>query len=79
LLENTLTLLGGVVRAATDGVANLLAGGLLALCEVLVVVQARPGKRGVRTRLNGAGNAVTGSGDVLADLVGGRLLGVRSD
>lgn len=28
------------------------------------------------TRLNGAGDAVTGTGDVLANLVGGGLLGV---
>ena len=31
----------------------------------------------VLTRLDGAGNAVTSTGDVLADLVGGGLLGVR--
>jgi hypothetical protein len=78
LLEDTIALLGGVVGTATDGVANLLAGRLLALCEVLAYVETRSGGRGVRTRLNGAGNAVTSSRDVLADLVGGGLLGVRS-
>lgn len=39
LLEDTFALLGGVVGAATDGVANLLAGGLLALCKVLAYVE----------------------------------------
>jgi hypothetical protein len=77
LLHDTLALLGGVVGAATDGVANLLAGGLLALCTVLAYVEARAAASGVRTRLNGAGNAVSSSGDVLTDLVGGGLLRVR--
>lgn len=33
----------------------------------------------VLTRLDSAGNAVTSARDVLADLVGGGLLGVRGD
>lgn len=37
------------------------------------------GAVGVLTRLDSAGNAVTSTRDVLADLVGGRLLGVRGD
>lgn len=78
LLEDTLTLLGGVVRTTTGSIAKLLAGRLLALCRVLACVGTRPGVE-LLTRLDGAGNAVTSTGDILADLVGGGLLGVRSD
>lgn len=79
LLENTLALLGSIVRATAGGVTELLGGGLLALCDVLVCGQV--GKQGteVLTRLDSAGDTVTGTGHTLADLVGGRLLGVRGD
>ena len=37
------------------------------------------GKRGVLTRLDGAGSLISSTGDALADLGGGGLLGVGGD
>jgi hypothetical protein len=79
LLEDAFALLGSVIGARAGGVADLLAGRLLALCdEESVCVEQRSGL-GVLTRLDSAGNAVTSTGHVLANLVGGGLLGVRGD
>ena len=68
-----------LVAAGAGSVTDLLACALLALCGGLASVQGRVDCVEGHTRLDGSGNAVTGTGQVLAGLLGGRLLGVGGD